>query len=71
MEILVRAECVRQRNEVAIKLGIISLSLLSPSCLLNLQERVIVGYPNFAWAPKSQKYEDSNEKIILETPLPP
>ena len=29
--LLVRAECVRQRNEVAIKLGIIfSLSLLSP-----------------------------------------
>ena len=42
--ILVRAECVRQRNEVAIKLGIISLSLSPPSCLLNLQERVIVGF---------------------------
>jgi hypothetical protein len=28
MQKLVRAECVRQRNEVAIKLGIISLSLL-------------------------------------------
>ena len=41
---LVRAECVRQRNKVAIKLGIISLSLLSPSCLLYLQERVIVGF---------------------------
>ena len=53
---LVRAECVRQRNEVAIKLGIIfSSSLLSPLSsrhLLNLQERVVVGFPNFAWAPK-------------------
>ena len=29
--ILVRAECVRQRNKVAIKLGIISLSSLSPA----------------------------------------
>jgi hypothetical protein len=49
---LVRAECVRQRNEVAIKLGIISLSLLSLSRhLLNLQERVVVGFPNFAWTP--------------------
>jgi hypothetical protein len=48
---LVRAECVCQRNEVAIKLGIISLSLLSLSRhLLNLQERVVVGFPNFAWA---------------------
>jgi hypothetical protein len=52
---LVRAECVRQRNEVAIKLGIISpLSSLSPLSrhLLNLQERVVVEFPNFAWAPK-------------------
>ena len=31
---LVRAECVCQRNEVAIILGIISLSLLSPGFLL-------------------------------------
>ena len=43
---LVRAECVRQRNEVAIKLGIISLCSLSPLSrrLLNLQERLIVGF---------------------------
>ena len=43
----VRAECVRQRNEVAIKLGIISPP---PPLrrLLNLQERLIVGFPNFA-----------------------
>ena len=41
--LLVRAECVRQRNEVAIKLGIIFLPL-SSRCLLNLQERVIVGF---------------------------
>ena len=40
-EILVRAECVRQGNEVAIKLGIISLSSRR---LLNLQERLIVGF---------------------------
>ena len=52
LQFLVRVECVHQHNEVAIKLGIISLSLLSPSCLLNLQERVIVGFPNFAWAPR-------------------
>ena len=38
---LVRAECMRQRNEVAIKLGIISLSSRR---LLNLQERLIVGF---------------------------
>ena len=31
---LVRAECVRQRNEVVIKLGIISLSFSSPGFLL-------------------------------------
>jgi hypothetical protein len=49
--ILVRAECVRQRNEVAIKLGIIFSSPLSRH-LLNLQEKVVVGFPNFAWAPK-------------------
>ena len=51
---LVRAECVHQRNEVAIKLGIISLSSSASSSrhLLNLQERVVVGFPNFAWAPK-------------------
>ena len=51
--LLVRAKCMRQRNEVAIKLGIIFLSLsLSSHHLLNLQERVDVGFPNFAWAPK-------------------
>ena len=38
---LVRAECVRQRNEVAIKLGII---FLSSRHLLNFQERLIVGF---------------------------
>jgi hypothetical protein len=50
---LVLAECVRQRNEGAIKLGIISpppLSLSLSHHLLNLQERVVVGFPNFAWA---------------------
>jgi hypothetical protein len=49
--ILVRAEWVRQRNEVNIKLGIIfSLSPLSSSHhLLNLKERVVVGFPNLAW----------------------
>ena len=40
--ILVRAECVRQRNETAIILGIIFSFFLS-SFLLNLQERVIIG----------------------------
>ena len=32
----------------------LSLSPLSSSSrhLLNLQERVVVGFPNFAWAPK-------------------
>ena len=34
---LVRAECVRQRNKVAIKLGIISLS----SSLLSLSRRLL------------------------------
>ena len=48
--LLVRAECVRQRNKVAIKLGIIFL--LSSRRLLNLQDSVFVGFPNFAWAPK-------------------
>jgi hypothetical protein len=55
---LVRAERVRQRNEVAIKLGIISplSSLLSLSRhLLNLQERVVIGFPNFAWSSNYQK----------------
>ena len=52
MMFLVRAECVRQRNEVAIKLGIIFLSLSLSRHLLNLQERVVIGFPNFAWAPK-------------------
>ena len=41
---LVRAECMRQRNEVAIKLGIISLLLSLSYHLLNLQERVIIGF---------------------------
>jgi hypothetical protein len=51
--ILVLAECMRQRNEVAIKLGIIYLSLsLSSRHVLNLQERVVIGFQNFAWAPK-------------------
>ena len=53
---LVRAECLSQCNEVAIKLGIIfsssSLLLSLSRHLLNLQERVVVGFPNFAWAPK-------------------
>ena len=51
--LLVRAECVRQRNEVAIKLGIIFPPPLNRH-LLNLQERVVVGFPNFAWAPKKK-----------------
>jgi hypothetical protein len=54
--LLVRAECVRQHNKVAIKLGIIfsssSLLLSLSRHLLNLQERVVVGFPNFACAPK-------------------
>ena len=54
-QFLVRAECVRQRNEVAIKLGIIfPPPPLSSRHLLNLQERVTVGFPNFAWAPKKK-----------------
>ena len=55
-QLLVRAECVRQRNEVAIKLGIIfpPPPPLSSCHLLNLQERVVVGFPNFAWAPKKK-----------------
>jgi hypothetical protein len=53
--ILVRAECVRQRNEVAIKLGIIFPPPLSSRHLLNLQEGVVVGFQNFAWAFNYQK----------------
>ena len=51
IQTLVRAECVRQRNEVAIKLGIISLSslLLSPPLsssrrLLKTIEGGVVGF---------------------------
>ena len=40
---LIGPECMRQRNEVAIILGIISLSLSSSRHLLNLKERFIVG----------------------------
>ena len=54
LKILVRAECVRQRNEVAIKLGIIFPPPLSSRHLLNIQERVVVGFQNFAWAPKKK-----------------
>ena len=45
-QILVRAECVRQRNEVAIILGIISLSLLLSLSrrLLKTIEGGIVGF---------------------------
>ena len=48
-EVLVRAECVRQRNEVAIKLGIISLSssslsLSSSRRLLKTIEGGVVGF---------------------------
>ena len=56
--VLVRAECVRQRNEVGIILGIIfslSLSVL----FAFLQETVILGLHKFAWAPNSQKYWNS------------
>ena len=49
---LVREECVRQRNEVAIILDIIvSFFFLLSSFLLNLQERVIVGLRKCARAP--------------------
>ena len=45
LKILVRAECVRQRNEVAIKLGIIFLSLsLSSRRLLKTIEGGVVGF---------------------------
>ena len=43
INILVRAECVRQRNEVAIKLGIIFLSLSSRR-LLKTVEGDVVGF---------------------------
>ena len=40
-------------DRVAIKLGVIfSLSFFLSRHLLNLQEGVILGYPNFTWAPK-------------------
>ena len=55
LSILVRAECMDQHNEVAIKLGIIYLS----------------GFSNFTCTLSSQKWEDSNEKQISETPLAP
>ena len=44
--LLVRAECVRQRNEGAIKLGIISLSLspLSSRRLLKTIEGDVIGF---------------------------
>ena len=49
-----------------------SLSLsLSSRRLLKTIEGGVVGFQNFAWAPNSQKYEDSNEKQILGPPLPP
>ena len=65
---LVRAECVRQRNEVAIKLDII-FSLLSLSRhLLNLQEIVVIGFPNFAWAPKKNNKNSGKQKF---DPAPP
>ena len=34
-------------------------------------EGIVVGFYIFAWAPNSQKYEDSNEKKILGTPNSP
>ena len=42
--VLVRAECVRQRNEVAIKLGIIFLSLFLSRRLLKTIEGGVVGF---------------------------
>ena len=39
-KLLVRAECVHQRNEVAIKLGIIFLSLLFPTVYSNWHKGV-------------------------------
>ena len=42
--LLVRAECVRQRNEVAIKLGIISISLSLSRRLLKTIEGGVVGF---------------------------
>ena len=44
LHILVRAECVRQRNEVAIKLGIISLSLFLSRRLLKTIEGGVIGF---------------------------
>ena len=32
--------------------------------IINLPEGVVLGFWNFAWAPNSQKYEDSNQTII-------
>jgi hypothetical protein len=65
--ILVRAECVRKRNEVAIIPGIIYLlSSLSLSWLFALvKEKVIVGLWKFALAPILQKYYDSNQKKVF------
>jgi hypothetical protein len=57
---------------VAIKLGIIFLFILlslSSRHLLNLQERVVIGFPNFAWAPK--KNNKNSEKKIKFGPPPP
>jgi hypothetical protein len=36
-----------------------------------LPERRQLGFQNFAWAPKSQKYEDPNQQKESGTPLTP
>ena len=43
-------------SEPTIRLYTTHYSPLFISFLLNLQERVIAGLQNFAWAPNSQKY---------------
>ena len=64
---------MRQRNEVAIKLGIISLSPPPPFSrrLLKTIEGGVVGFYFFAWVPNSQKEWDSNEEEKIRGPLLP
>jgi hypothetical protein len=46
-------------------------SLSSSGSLLILPEGVVVGFRNLAWAPNSQKYQDSNpQKNIRDPPTP-
>ena len=41
---------------------VINLSFFLLYIVLKIPEGVVVGFPNVAWAPNSQKYKDSNGK---------